>query len=207
MAESIKGWRWPACCSPPLSPLPVLSQSGTLNSYEKYFSVIDWACLARLKQPNPTQLAPSTGESKRSQVFGGISALIWPRSASDWGVLAVCARLPPKSLETRVHKIPLCSFGHSTFTSITFYMIQRNLIQPCFKGRFLAFFMFLRKWGLLKHISPPQPIALMLLWCPELARPGWLCPACQRRVSAATADWAVNHTRWTFLVNWSVFIN
>lgn len=149
MAESRKGWRWPACCSP-LSALPVLSQSGTQNSYEKYFSVIDWACLAQLKQPKkfkmrtvPTQLALSTGSSKRSQVFGRISALIWPRSVSNWGVLAVCARLPPKTLETRVHKIPLCSFGHSTFTSITFYMIQRNLIQPCFKGRFLASFFFL----------------------------------------------------------------
>lgn len=158
MAESIKGWCWPACCSPPLSALPVPSQSGTQKSYEKYFSVIDWACLAQLKQPNPTQLAPSTGSSKRSQVFGRISALIWPRSASDWGVLAVCARLPPKSLETRVHKTLLCSFGHSTFTSITFDMIQRNLIQPCFKGRFIAFFknMFLRKWGFLKHISPSR---------------------------------------------------
>lgn len=108
----------------------------------------------------PTQLAPLTGSSKRSQVFGRISALIWPRSASDWGVLAVCARLTPKSLDTRVHKIPLCSFGHSTFTSITFYMIQRNLIQLCFKRKIFSFSffkkMFLRKWGFLKHISPPH---------------------------------------------------
>lgn len=145
MAQSIKGWRRPACCSPPLSALAVLCQSGTQNSNEKYFSVIDWACLAQLKHPNPTQLAPSTGSSKRSQVFGRISALIWPRSASDWGVLAVCARFPPKSLETRAHKIPLCSFGHSTFTSITFCTIHMNLIQPSFKGRFLAFYYVFKK--------------------------------------------------------------
>lgn len=144
MAESIKGWRRPACCSAPLATQPVLSQSGTQNSYEKYFSVIDWACLAQLKQPNPTQLAPATGTSKRSQVFGRISALIWPRSACDGGVLAVCARLSPKSLETRVHKIPLCSFGHSTFSSITFYTIQRNRIRSCYKGVFLFVFFFMK---------------------------------------------------------------
>lgn len=176
MAESIKGWRWPACCSAPLSALPVLCQSGTQNSYEKYFSVIDWACLAQLKQPKPIQLAPSTGTSKRSQVFGRISALIWPRSACDWGVLA--ARFPPKSLETRVHKIPLCSFGHSTFTSITFYMIQGNLIQPCFKGIFLG---VLIKWGFIKHISPPYTsgsfdVALMCrvgkAWCDYVPHAG-----------------------------------
>ncbi len=183
MAGRIKGWRWPACHSPPLSALPVLSQSSTQNSNEKYFSVIDWACLARLKQPNPTQLAPSTGSSKCAQVFGRISALIWPRSASDWGVLAVCARLPPKSLE--VHKILLCSFGHSTFTPITFYMIQRNLIQPCFKGRFLAFYYVYKKMRIFKaHLSSTYDRALMLLWCVELARPEWLCPTCWRRVRA-----------------------
>ena len=103
----------------------------------------------------PPSWHPRQAQANAPKYLEGFQLLIWPRSASGWGVLAVCARLPPKSLETRVHKIPLCSFGHSTFTSITFYMIQRNLIQPCFKGRFLAFFMFVRKWGSLKHISPP----------------------------------------------------
>ena len=84
-------------------------------------------CLAQRKQPekfkispDPTQLAPSTGSGRRSQVFGRISAPLWPRSASDWGVLAACARSTPKPRDARVHRIPLCIFGHGTFTSITF---------------------------------------------------------------------------------------
>lgn len=98
---SMKGQRWPARCSAPLSALAVPCQSGTQNSYEKYFSVIDWACLAPLKHPNPAQLAPSKGTSKRSQVFGRISALIWPMSACDWGVLAATRALTAKIIRNQ----------------------------------------------------------------------------------------------------------
>lgn len=120
----------------------------------------------------PPSWHPRQAQANAPKYLEGFQLLIWPRSASDWGVLAVCARLPPKSLETRVHKIPLCSFGHSTFTSITFYMIQRNLIQPCFKGRFLAFFYVCKKKAHLPSIYNQE------LSCRsnELATPGWLCP-------------------------------
>lgn len=117
-------------------------QSGAQNSMRNT-CVCDQRSLSGCREsPNPSQLAAPTGSRKRFQVFGRISASIWLRSASGWGVLAVCEHVTPKPLETRVHEMWLCSFEHSTFASITFDTIQRNLIQPCFKARFLAFLCF-----------------------------------------------------------------
>lgn len=79
MAGSIKGSRWPACCSPPLSTLSGPSQGGTHKSHEKYLCEIDQLSLSGTSRQfkmttNPTQLAAATGEHCR--VFGRISALI-----------------------------------------------------------------------------------------------------------------------------------
>lgn len=62
-------------------------------------------------------------------------------------------------------------------------MTQRSLVQLCFKGRLLAcFFMFVRKWGFFKTHLPLhlQPLALMLLWCWELARLDEVCRMLRR---------------------------
>lgn len=154
-------------CSPPLSAPAVLSQSGSENSYEKYFSVIDWVRLAQLKQPNSWKWVriPPSWHLRRAQAntpkyLEGFQ--LW----FDPGLQAteefyLYGRATPPSLETRVHKILLCSFGHSTFTSITFYRIQRNLIQPCFKGRVWAFLNVFKKTRIFKaHLRSTQHLKL-----------------------------------------------
>lgn len=167
-----------------------LSLSGTAEAGESHPA----GTLDRLKQTRPSIWKDFS--------FDLTQVCEWLRSSS-----CTCT-LTAKSLETGVHKILLCSFGHGTFTPITFYMIQRNLIQPCFKGRFLAFFYVFKKMRIFKaHLSSTYDRALMLLWCVELARPGWMCPTCQRKVSAATADWAVDHARWMFSGNRSPFLS
>ncbi|KAF6721440.1 hypothetical protein FQA47_014704 [Oryzias melastigma] len=101
-----KEWRRPACCSPPLSAPPV--QSCTLKSDDKYERVQE--------------------------------KLVWYLEGfrfdpSRRGVLAVHASRQ-NSLETRGPKKWLCSFEHSTFTLITFDLVQRNLTQPALKQDF-----------------------------------------------------------------------
>lgn len=48
----------------------------------------------------------------------------------------------------------------------------------------------------------------MLLGCVELAKPGCLCPTCQRPLGAATAEMGgVDCAQWMSSLNWSVFRN
>lgn len=156
MAESIKRWRWPASCSPPLSTPPESKWHSELLWKILLCDRLSLSGMAEVKRVQiPPSWHPRQAQANASQVFGRISALIWPRSASDWGVLAACARLTPKSLEKFI-KYRFVASATALSTPITFYVIQRNLVQLCFKGRLLAFFlkMFLRKWGFLKHITP-----------------------------------------------------
>lgn len=88
------------------------------------------------------------------QASGKISALIWPRFASDWGVRAVHA-YRQNHQKPRVHKILLWSFG--TFASITFYDSEES-DSACLEATlriFLSFCMLWLNWSFffLKYIS------------------------------------------------------
>lgn len=76
------------------------------------------------------------------QVSGKISALIWPRFASDWGVRVVHA-YRQNHQKPRVHKILLWSFG--TFASITFYDSEDS-DSACLEATLRIFLSFCMLW-------------------------------------------------------------
>lgn len=122
------------------------------------------------------------------QVSGKISALIWPRFASDWGVRAVHA-YRQNHQKPRVHKILLWSFG--TFASITFYDSEES-DSACLEAMlriFLSFCMLWLNWY------------IQALRCSDVWSWRGLDGVPLTRDQSATAEEAVGHPLWRFSEN------
>lgn len=123
----------------------------------------------------PSWHHPQERERKKQtlQVSGKVSALIWPRFASDWGVRVVHASRQNHQ-KRRVHQILLWSFG--TLASITFDDSEES-DSACLEATlriFLSFCMLWLNWRIFfffKSTSPLLHTSFTLLWCLELARP------------------------------------
>lgn len=132
------------------------------------------------------------------QVSGKISALIWPRFASDWGVRVVHA-YRQNHQKPRVHKILLWSFG--TFASITFYDSEES-DSAGLEAMLRIFFKLLYALTKLKIF-----FKVHLLFCIQALRCSdvWSWPGLDgvplTRDQSATAEEAVGHPLWRFSEN------